>query len=114
MTLRLLCALALVMVGFAHKPVFAAEASGYEVSVLPDGEIATMCLSSPGASGKKGVGGSSCEACRLSSSCLLPMPTASRGVIILAALAMPLLVGQSGPPIDVLSYRGAPRASPSI
>ncbi|WP_137155534.1 hypothetical protein [Rhizobium sp. FKL33] len=113
-TLRFLCALAVAMIGFAHKPVFAAQPYGYEVSVLPDGEIATMCLSSPNPGGKKTVAGSSCEACRLSSACLSPEPPESSGVLIRPALAMLPVAGQGGPPLDVLSYRGAPRASPAI
>ncbi|MCV3767709.1 hypothetical protein [Rhizobium sp. TRM95796] len=114
MMLRLFCALAIAMVGFAHKPLLAAEGSGYEVSVLPDGEIATMCLSSPDLDGKKSVGTGSCEACRLSSACLSPDPPESQGVLIRTALTAPFVARRACPPLDVLSYRGAPRASPSI
>lgn len=113
-TLRFLCALAVAMIGFAHKPVFAAQASAYEVSVLPDGEIATMCLSSPEQGGKKTVGGGSCEACRLSAACVLPAPPDTHAAVVQTVLAFGGGYQHQSPPLDVLSYRGAPRASPWI
>ncbi|MDH6266233.1 hypothetical protein M2360_001629 [Rhizobium sp. SG_E_25_P2] len=115
MTLRLVCALAIAMIGFAHQPVFAAQAFGYDVSVLPDGEIAAMCLSSSEEGVKKGaVGNGMCEACRLSAACLLPAPSDVHAAVIRTALAFPAGNGREGPPLDVLSYRGAPRASPCV
>lgn len=113
-TLRLLCALAIAMIGFAHKPVFAAQVSAYEVSVLPDGEIATMCLSSPEQGEKKAVGGGSCEACRLSAACVLPAPPGAYASVVQTVIVFRGGYGQESPPLDVLSYRGAPRASPWI
>lgn len=113
-TLRLLCALAIAMIGFAHKPVFAAQVSAYEVSVLPDGEIAPMCLSSPEQGEKKAAGGGSCEACRLSAACALPAPPDTHAAVVQTVIAFRGGYGQESPPLDVLSYRGAPRASPWI
>jgi hypothetical protein len=114
LTLRLLCALAMAMIGFAHQPVFAAQAQGSEISVLPDGEIATMCLSSSETGGKKLLSGNACEACRLSSTCLLPSPPETHAAVFRTVLAFAAGHEQESPPLDVLSYRGAPRASPRI
>lgn len=113
-TLRILCALAVAMIGFAHKPVFAAQASAYEVSVLPDGEIAAMCLSLPEQGGRKAVVGGSCEACRLSAACVLPAPPDTLAAVVQPFLPLGGGYQQESPPLDVLSYRGAPRASPLI
>jgi hypothetical protein len=76
---RILCVLALLFVGLAHKPpavagpISAAELAQY---ILPDGSMATLCL--PSEDGKTHHGshdqGSGCEACRLSASVLLPVP----------------------------------------
>jgi hypothetical protein len=114
MSLRLFCALAIAMIGFAHQPAFAAQALGSEISVLPDGEVAAMCLSSADVGGKKAPGGSACEACRLSAACLLPTPTESAAVVFRAVLATLQPGLRESPPLDVLSYRGAPRASPAV
>ena len=83
--LRLICVLALVMVGFAHKPVLAnladARMPAYE---LPDGSFASICFadhdSEPEASKDFG-----CDACRLSSAILVAAPPCINGL----ALAYP-------------------------
>jgi hypothetical protein len=85
---RILCALALILVGFAHKtPVLdgasirSAELSQY---VFPDGTPHVLCL--PGEAGDAEHDhpdfGSSCEACRLSASVLLPTPENTTGWLI--------------------------------
>lgn len=82
---RVLCALALLLVGFAHKPpvvdrygISPAEIAQY---VLPDGTIADLCLTSEdGMSHPHGQPSwTGCEACRLTASALLPMPTDAFG-----------------------------------
>jgi hypothetical protein len=70
--LRFACVIALVMVGFAHKPVSAYPAEAQmPVYELPDGTFATICFadhdSKPHASKDFG-----CDACRLSSTILVP------------------------------------------
>jgi hypothetical protein len=71
---RLLCVLCLVMIGFAHKPVESASTGSIPVYVLPDGSVASICI--PGDPGKSPTKASShgCDACRLSSTALLPTP----------------------------------------
>jgi len=83
---RILCALALLFVGFAHKPpvvnghgIPSTEIAQY---VLPDGTIADLCLTSedakPHPHGQQSWTG--CEACRLTASALLPMPADGFGM----------------------------------
>jgi len=75
--LRILCAAALLCLGFAHKPVYAQPtddpASLYYL--LPDGTFADLCIGNV-VHGKpqKSWLGAGCEACRLSASVLLPTP----------------------------------------
>lgn len=85
---RILCALALLFVGFAHKVPMLDEASlqSIELSqyVFPDGTPHVLCL--PGEAGDAEHDhqdfGSGCEACRLSASVLLPTPENTTGWLI--------------------------------
>jgi hypothetical protein len=80
--LRFACVFALVMVGFAHKPVPAypatAQISAYQ---LPDGTFASICFddhdSRPHAAKDFG-----CDACRLTNAVLLPAVPAVGGLAI--------------------------------
>lgn len=77
--LRVLCALALFAVGFAHGAMPAvAGSSSAELAAyaLPDGTLPVMCLADSGAGSEKSnvLSGKDCEACRLSASVLLPQP----------------------------------------
>lgn len=76
---RMLCALALLLVAFAHKPVgVAATVSAYAgVNVadyiLPDGTLPDLCLTGDG-DHQHHAGANPCEACRIVSSVDLPSP----------------------------------------
>lgn len=89
LAVRMLCALALLLVGFAHKPpVAAAHAlTPAELSLytLPDGTLPDLCLTSEdgGAKHDGGTFGSGCEACRLSASVILPQPADTAGEPVL-------------------------------
>lgn len=86
---RMICVLALLFVGFAHKPpvleYHAIPASELAQYTLPDGTIPVLCL--PSEDGKtKHEGhdfGSGCEACRLTASVLLPAPANIAGEPVL-------------------------------
>ncbi|MDH6264652.1 hypothetical protein M2360_000033 [Rhizobium sp. SG_E_25_P2] len=73
--LRLLCALLLVMLGFAHKPVqtFAAGSTPGAFYTLPDGSIADICYGDDEDGAKKHAYDQGCDACRLVASTLLPI-----------------------------------------
>lgn len=86
---RIICALALLLVGFAHKPPLLANSqiplSEIAQYVLPDGTLSVLCL--PSEDGKANHDhrdiGSGCEACRLTASVLLPAPADALGLPIL-------------------------------
>lgn len=73
---RMLCALSLLLVAFAHKPLASTDAgSNYadaEIAsfVLPDGTLPEICLTNED-SGRHAAA-NPCEACRLSASVDLP------------------------------------------
>ncbi len=83
LAVRMLCALALVFVAFAHKPIDAAPSNQIDLAAytLPDGTVPVLCL--PGSNDqdihKSAWHGTGCEACRLSASVLLPVPPVTPG-----------------------------------
>lgn len=80
---RLICALALIMVGFAHKPPVSdhpvfnlAELAAY---TLPDGTVPTLCITVTDDNHSDhhqhdGHLAKGCEACRIAAATLLPIP----------------------------------------
>ncbi|PWI50198.1 hypothetical protein B5K03_31785 [Rhizobium phaseoli] len=85
-TVRILCALALVFVGFSHQfpaisdsKLVQAELAQY---TLPDGTLPTLCVTVTDASGKtqgKLAHLHGCEACRIGASVMLPAPADAIG-----------------------------------
>lgn len=77
---RILCAVALLLVGFAHQSIVATadEISLIELAQyrLPDGSLPVLCITYKDADGK--VHGKAyapgCEACRIASAAMLPTP----------------------------------------
>lgn len=86
---RTMCALALLFVGFAHKPPIVANSQTplNEITqyTLPDGTLPVLCLPSEDGKAKHDHSnmGSGCEACRLTASLLLPAPADELGLPIL-------------------------------
>ncbi|MBY5357670.1 hypothetical protein HFO94_29850 [Rhizobium leguminosarum] len=86
---RVVCALALLFVGFAHQvPAFAKDSFSpvaLAQYVLPDGTLPTLCITVVDDSGKEhGKIGhlSPCEACRIGATILLPQPGDETGMRI--------------------------------
>ncbi len=85
-TLRILCAVAFLSLGFSHQPVHAgipadAQSEPYR---LPDGSFADICAdhggeATQGSHGDKSLR-PSCEACLLAASVILPPPADGLGV----------------------------------
>ncbi|TIX91401.1 hypothetical protein [Rhizobium sp. P44RR-XXIV] len=76
---RILCAMALLSVGFAHRPaVSAAELTPLELAQyrLPDGTLPVLCVTERTPDGKEHSKAymPGCEACRISAAILLPTP----------------------------------------
>lgn len=82
--LRILCALALLSVGFAHRPAMAAGPDAFELAryVLPDGTMPDLCIDDM-VDGKTGhAAPPKCEACRISGDLLMPEPADLSGVAL--------------------------------
>lgn len=69
---RLLCVLCLVMIGFAHKPIEITSSNSLPVYLLPDGSIASICAPDDHDKSPAKAESHGCDACRLSSTALLP------------------------------------------
>lgn len=75
--LRMLCALSLLLLGFAHQVPQAVASDGYDAAyMLPDGSFASLCVTMKDTGGKTVAFQPNCEACRLSASVILPTPAA--------------------------------------
>jgi hypothetical protein len=74
--LRLICVVALMMAGFAHKPPPAMPRQvQFAAYVLPDGKLPTLCLNDSATDPQKGaLHDYGCDACRLAASILMPEP----------------------------------------
>lgn len=113
-TLRILCAVALLSVGFAHKPpVIPVAQVVSEVLPLPDGTLPSLCLPGVIADDSKGtmVHGT-CDACIIASAILVPTPVAHSGERLLPAgeIIRPDRARFDASP--VLMANAAPRAPP--
>lgn len=117
--LRLFCAALLIALGFAHRPM-AAPAMPMDMTayMLPDGTIPTLCLADH-ADGKSDKDmAPRCEACRVSSAVVLPMPSCEASAVAPAAerlafvatperfhrLAFPPSAPPRGPPARPVSF----------
>ncbi len=89
--LRIICAAAILFIGFAHRPLALAQEPGpqrpgipadYGDYALPDGSFASLCITATDDTGSDdnrsdhhhGLFDKGCEACRISASSLLPEP----------------------------------------
>lgn len=118
---RLLCVLALLFLGFAHKPpqiigdLTVAEAAAY---LLPDGTFPQICDESGDVAAQKGGHGplhtaSHCEACLISATSLLPPPPGvSPPVLREAERLLPLGFAQHG--LTEFRLTAAPRGPPAF
>lgn len=94
--LRILCAVALLSLGFAHKAPqsFAAQTQSAAYQ-LPDGSFADLCVADTGVAHVADRG--DCDACRLAGAILLPEPSMawlrtdySSSIALAPASSMPL------------------------
>ncbi|MGO4436450.1 hypothetical protein [Rhizobium sp. RAF56] len=83
-TLRMLCAVAILFLGLGHQPPEMRERGGYSAAayVLPDGTEASLCVTVTDDSGKPiAAFKPNCEVCRLSASVILPTPDTGAWVV---------------------------------
>lgn len=112
----LLCALSLLLVAFAHKPVLApAAASGY-VGVgiadymLPDGTLPDLCLG--GEEDGHHSGPTHCEACRIFASVDVPAPIDGFLINSLSPAQRPMYWQDEHPVRSILNHGASPRGPP--
>jgi hypothetical protein len=83
--LRILCAVALLFVGFAHQPASASGPTALESIqyMLPDGTMPDLCLNDMVDGGKTThVVPAKCEACRIGGAMLVPEPADLDGAVL--------------------------------
>lgn len=82
--LRILCAVGLLFVAFAHRPAVAAGPGPAELAayVLPDGSMADLCINDTVDNKIKPAPGAKCEACRIAGATLLPAPADLAGTVL--------------------------------
>jgi hypothetical protein len=114
---RMICAIALLFVGFAHQaPAFAKGGfitPEFAAYVLPDGTLPVICIAGKGEQKHRRdqADGAKCEACRIGSTALSPVP-ACDGVERL------LVMTNDASPVEVVFHRqlfprtGGARAPP--
>ncbi|WP_454856022.1 hypothetical protein [Rhizobium binxianense] len=117
---RMLCALALVFVGFAHQaPALADGEFGpaeLALHALPDGTLPTLCVTIPDTSGKDRhdkAHSHGCEACRISASTLLPVPADVAGARMSFTVAAELPIRPEAFHRQLFPPSTGPRAPPS-
>lgn len=117
---RIVCALALVFVGLAHQvPAVAGDALdpvALAQYVLPDGTLPSICVTITDDSGKEhGKIGhlTSCEACRIGDSVVLPVPGDVVGAPVGFVVAVELLRRIEGFHRQLYPPNRGPRAPPS-
>lgn len=118
--LRILCAIVLICVGFAHQPVFTAASTDFQEFsqyVLPDGSIPVICISDweGGDNSHPDVKypERNCEACRLSAGAILPAPATLNNEAA-TQKALRFLPYDDAIFSEPLTHGAAPRAPPAL
>ena len=115
--LRILCAVALLSVGFAHKPAFAVnEPSALELAqyVLPDGTLPDICLNGMVDGKEKHPAPFKCEACRIASGLLMPAPADLAGDLLAFRHVSPLPLAEEALHSKCERPGAPPRAPPFL
>lgn len=126
--MRILCALSLLLLAFAHQPIVGTQPLSTAVEAfeatdnvvynyaLPDGTVFSICLTrngNPLSDHSDYTYRSFCEACRISASILLPVPQETGGPIVqLASSSEVLITAPDLPRIDHYPPSAPPQAPP--
>jgi len=93
--LRIFCVMLLVFSGLGHRPMAAMAAPSLDPAVtayvLPDGSVSTLCATDTDDSKPVKHVDRGCEACRISSSTILPRPQFEAGAIVRTLSAEPFV-----------------------
>lgn len=117
--MRILCALALFAIGFAHRvPVAEAGFAGTEISayMLPDGSLPDLCHTFDHDDGQSHPDRHAvvpvCEVCRIVAGILLPQPADMTGMPLLIETGEGFVADTAAFRPSVLLMSAAPRAPP--
>ncbi|WP_246659072.1 hypothetical protein [Rhizobium sp. FY34] len=116
--MRILCAIALLCVGFAHKPpLVSSTASIADLAsyMLPDGTVPILCLTGE-SDGTKHPGdhiGNGCEVCRLAACAILPTPADSIGEALIVATDVQLPIRREAFYRQLFPPSAPPRGPPA-
>lgn len=112
----MICVVALVLLGLAHRPVAAPapQLSPQEIAALtlPDGSLPELCLPSKDGDGKTHAAASDCEACRISANVLLPAPADAVGTRMALAISVVLPLPAEAHYRQLFPPASHPRAPP--
>ncbi len=113
---RIACALALLLLSFAHQPVTRANSAPFDLSsyLLPDGSLPILCFTAYGSKGGKFINNDPCQACRLADSIAIPVAPAIAmrlPAVIPVAHTIPQTIHFKLP---VLQPATRPRAPPAL
>lgn len=113
---RITCVLALVMVGFGHKPVVAAPLQvQFSAYILPDGTLPTLCVTDNGDQQPKGtMKDHGCDACRLAAMILTPAQPDIEGQAIAFSTVVRVFERQHRLVRAIYPPSSGPRAPPQI
>ncbi|MDP2731991.1 MAG: hypothetical protein Q8O63_02600 [Hoeflea sp.] len=115
---RMLCALSLLLVAFAHKPLALDDAASVISSaelaafVLPDGTLPDLCLT--GEDDPRHAAATHCEACRIAASVDLPSPLGGYVITRWFAAAELAVLHDARPAYPALRPGASPRGPPSF
>jgi len=116
---RMLCALSLLLVAFAHKPLALNDAARVISSVdlasyvLPDGTLPDLCLTGE-ENDPRHAAANHCEACRIVSSVDLPSPLGGYVITRWFAAAELALPRDARLAYSALRHGASPRGPPSF
>jgi hypothetical protein len=85
--LRIVCAVLLLSLGFAHRPVVSLGAPDVKQAAfaLPNGQFADLCITAPGETQPAKAVWHGCDACRIAGGALLPPPPSALAIGALVA-----------------------------
>ena len=114
--LRILCAVGLLFVAFAHRPAVAAGPGPAELAayVLPDGSMADLCINDTVDNKIKPAPGAKCEACRIAGATLLPAPADLAGTVLTVRRIALLPPMEEALPSRLVHPGAPPRAPPFL
>lgn len=115
---RGLCALALILVAFAHQPAAVSGIPGARsvdltAYALPDGSLPQLCIPRLGGSGETGSVFGPCEFCRIAGTFLLPPPACVPQPLVRSAVA-DLTAPRDNRPVSTRHRPGAPLRGPPL